>query len=141
MLTGPALTFWINEKIKKTFFDIDEVFETLASKFDTPTYQKQIDHILQGLSVKAYETKHGCSKVEALGYVYNEVDRLNAQGSRTRRGDTFKADQLLKIVDNLSWAKDTKKKAPRENLSFSQKYSEIASAALLWEGGKRKQGL
>ena len=57
--------------------------------------------MLRGLSVKAYEVKHQYSKVEALGYLYNEIDRLNAQGSASRRGDSFKDEQLLEIADNL----------------------------------------
>ena len=140
-LIGPALTFWSNISKARQFQLIEDVFETLAEKFDTPTNQRQIDHMLQNITVKEYELKHKCTKVEALGYVYNEVDRLNALGSKSKRGDIFKAEQLLHIVNNLVWAQDAKKKALSENLSFSQIYSEQSSAALLWEESQRKLGI
>ena len=141
ILTGPALTFWSKLQREKQFLLIDEVFNELSEIFDTPTTQRQIDHMLQNITIKEYELKHKCTKVEALGYAYNEVDRLNAQGSKSKRGDIFKAEQLLHIVDNLIWAQDTKKKALSENLSFSQIYSELSSAALLWEESQRKLGI
>ena len=80
-------------------------------------------------------------RVKALGHIYHEVDRLNSQISMNKRGDTFKAEQLMEIVENHLWAQEAKKKLLQGNVKFAGLYSELSASALLWEETIKKQGL
>ena len=141
-LRGPAWTFWSSHiRDNPAITQIGSVFDCLTNKFDTATHQKQIDHIISSLSMKETVHKLQCGTVQALGHVYNEIDRLNPQGTKSKRGEVFKTEQLLHVVDNFEWAQNAKKRTLGENLSFAQIYSELSSSALLWEESQRKKGL
>lgn len=80
-------------------------------------------------------------KSGSTGALVQRNDRLNAQSSNSKRGNLGKSEQLLKIVDNLSLANDTKKKDFRENLNFYQIYLKLSCKELVWEEEKRKRFL
>lgn len=79
-----------------------------------------------------------CTKVEATGHLYQETDKVNVQWFSTKTANLFKKDQVLNVVDNLEQPQDTKKRALSDYLTFSCIYSELSSAALLWEENKLK---
>jgi len=76
-----------------------------------------------------------------LEHIYFEVDRLNSQIPRNKRGDTFKSEQLMSVVENRIWAQEGKKKLRQGIITFSQLYSEISASALIWEESTRKRGM
>ena len=141
-LKGPAWTFWAEElRDDASITTIGAAFHKLTEKFDTPSHQKQVEHILESLDLDKTRKLLECGRVKALGYVYHEVDRLNPQISRNKRGDSFKSEQLMRVVEDRVWAPDARRRLLQDNITFSQIYSELTASALLWEERTRKRGL
>ena len=140
-LKGPAWTYWSEElQNNPNMTSLGVLFQKLAEKFDTPAHQRQVEHILESLNIDQIRNSLGCGRVKALGHIYHEVDRLNSQVTRNKRGDTFKSEQLMKIVENRVWSQEAKKKLLQGNIKFAELYSELSASALLWEEKTRKLG-
>lgn len=141
-LKGPAWTYW-SEILRddQSLINIGLVFAKLSEKFDTPSHQRQVEHLLESMNLDQTMKSMECGRVKALGQMYHEVDRLNPQITPSKRGDNFKSDQLLHIVQDRVWAQEARKKLLQNNISFAQLYSELSASALLWEQTTRNQGL
>lgn len=118
ILKGPALNFW-NSHIdgKPEYTELGAVFRELESQFDTPAHQRQIESLDSSMTMEAMREKHKCSGIAALGLLYHEVSRLNAQFPKLKRGPVFRTQTLMKIVEKYEWSRTSEEEVMQDKLT------------------------
>ena len=107
---------YINDKAE--FTELGDAFKALEDQFDTPAHQKQIEALTIALKMEDTMRKHSCSRVPALDLLYHEVSPLNGQFQKVKRGDAFKRQNLMKIVERYEWSRTAEEDVMQEKTNL-----------------------
>ena len=116
------------------------VFKALEEQFDTPAHQRQIESIANSLTIDNIRKQYNCSRIAALGILYHEVVRLNAQFPKEKRGEAFKVQTLMKIVENHEWSRSAEEEVMQNSINYERLYTKLSAALVVWENEVRKSG-
>ena len=134
VLKGPALSYWMSSiDGVEHFTELGSVFKALESQFDTPAHQRQIESIALSLSMEEIRKKHECNRISALGVLYHEVSRLNEQFPKIKRGDSFRTQTLMKIVEKYEWSRTTEEEVMQDALKYDAVYTKLSASLVIWE--------
>lgn len=105
VLNGPALLHWSTHiQGRDTFAEIVAIFKELEGQFDAHAHRRQIESLAYYVTIEAVRKKQGCSRVSALGFLYHEVSRLNAQFRKFKQGGAFSTPSMMKSVEKYEWS-------------------------------------
>lgn len=141
ILKGPALAFW-NDHIQSdtTVTQVADVLSKLEKQFDSPAHQRQIESMALSLTVENIRKKNSCGRIAALGTLYHEVSRLNAQFPKLKRGEAFKVNTLMKIVERYIWSRTAEEDVMRDDISYQDLYSKLSASLVIWENEVKRSG-
>lgn len=141
ILKGPALNFWMEHINGRTeYSELGGVFKALEGQFDTPAHQKQIEALACSMTIEDTMKKHNCSRVAALGILYHEVARLNEQFPKVKRGNAFKTQTLMKIVERYEWSRTAEEEVMQDSLTYDNLYTKLSASIVIWENELTRQG-
>ena len=134
ILKGQALNFWtLNIEQNPEHSELGPVFAKLESQFDTPAHQKQIEAMAGNLTMELTRQKHIINRVAALGILYHEVARLNQQLPKEKRGEPFKVQTLMRIVEKYEWSRHSEEEVMRDAISYDELYTKFSVSLVVWE--------
>jgi hypothetical protein len=140
VLKGPALNYWMsNIERKDEFTELASVFMQFEVQFDTPAHQRQIESLSYSLTLKEVKKKN-CNRISALGYIYHEVARLNEQFPKVKRGEQFRTQTLMKIVERYEWSRTAEEEVMQDTLTFDSLYTKLLDSIFIWENEVLRSG-
>lgn len=141
ILKGPALNYWtLHIDGKPEFTELGSVFAKLESQFDTPAHQRQIESLALSLTMEDIRTKHNCSRIAALGNLYHEVSRLNQKFLKVKRGDEFRTQTLMKVVEKYEWSKTAEEDVMQDKIGYDALYTKLSGGVVIWENKVKRSG-
>ena len=141
ILKGPALNFWtLNIEQNPEHTELGSVFAKLESQFDTPAHQRQIEAIAGNLTMELTRQKHTVNRVAALGIFYHKVARLNQQFPKEKRGEPFKVQTLMRIVEKYERSRHSEEKVVRDAISYDEPYAKLSASLVVWEREVSRSG-
>ena len=76
----------------------------------------------------------------ALGTLYHEVGWLNDQSPLEKRGETFKINTLMKVVERFVWSRNTEEDVMQGKLKYHNLYTMLPAALVIWSNEVRRSG-
>jgi hypothetical protein len=141
VLKGPALNYWMsNIEGKDEFTELASVFKQFEIQFDTPAHQRQIESLAYSMTLEEARKKKNCNRIAALGYLYHEVARLNEQFPKVKRGEQFRTQTLMKIVERYEWSRTAAEEVMQDTLNFDSLYTKISASIVIWENEVLRSG-
>jgi hypothetical protein len=75
--------------------------------------------------------KNNCNRIAALGFLYHEVQRLNEQFPKVKRGDQFCTQTLMRIVDKYEWSPTAEEGVMQDALSYEALCTKLSASLVL----------
>lgn len=84
--------------------------------------------------------KQTCSRIAALGVLYHEVARLNEQFPTGKRGDAFRTQTLMRIVEKYEWSRTAEEKVMQVAIKCDELYTHLSASLVIWENEVTRSG-
>ena len=68
------------------------------------------------------------------------VGRLNEQFPPEKRGETFKINTLMKVVERFVWSRNADEDVMQGKLKYQDLYTKLSAALVIWEDEVRRSG-
>ena len=129
---GPALKFWtLNIEQNPQHTEMGSVLAKLESQFDTPAHQRQIEAMCENFTMELTRQEHTVNRFAALGLLYHEVARLNQQFPKEKRGEPFKFQTLMRIVEKYEWSRHSEEEVMRDPISYDELYTKLSASLVV----------
>jgi hypothetical protein len=122
------------------FTESGAVFKQLESQFDTPAHQRQIESLACSMTMEEARKWNSSNRIAALGFLNHEVARLNAQFPKVKRGDQFRTQTLMKIVEKYEWSRTAEEEVMQDALSYDALYTKLSASLVIWEHEVARSG-
>ena len=120
--------------------EMGSVFAKIESKFDTLAHQRQIEAMAENLAMGLTRQEHTVNRVAALRILYHEVARLNQQFPKEKRGEPFKLQTLMRIVEKYEWSRYSEEEVMRDAISYDKLYTKLSASLVVWEREVSRSG-
>jgi hypothetical protein len=106
------------------FSESGAVFRQLGTQFDTPAHPRQIESLACSMTMEDAKKKNNCNHNAALGFLYHKVARLNEQFPKVKRGDQFRTQTLMRIVEKYEWSRTAEEGVVQDAISYDALYTK-----------------